>query len=65
MSTFFQAFGVGAFEDEDEDIYATEDMSNYDFSEEKKSSEKTDGEHKDQLPMVRICGACLAQNSMF
>ncbi|CAL4210802.1 unnamed protein product, partial [Meganyctiphanes norvegica] len=27
-----QAFGVGAFEEEDEDIYATEDMSNYDFS---------------------------------
>ncbi|XP_068230027.1 G patch domain-containing protein 1-like [Palaemon carinicauda] len=30
-----QAFGVGAFEDEDEDIYATDDMSNYDFGEEK------------------------------
>ncbi|XP_037068932.1 G patch domain-containing protein 1-like [Pollicipes pollicipes] len=28
-----QAFGVGAFEEEDEDIYTTEDMSNYDFSE--------------------------------
>ncbi|XP_033211365.1 G patch domain-containing protein 1 homolog [Belonocnema kinseyi] len=26
-----QAFGVGAFEEEDEDIYAKEDMSNYDF----------------------------------
>ena len=26
-----QAFGVGAFEDEDEDIYGAEDMSNYDF----------------------------------
>ncbi|KAF0307685.1 G patch domain-containing protein 1 [Amphibalanus amphitrite] len=26
-----QAFGVGAFEDEDDDIYGTEDMSNYDF----------------------------------
>lgn len=26
-----QAFGVGAFEDNDEDIYAKEDMSNYDF----------------------------------
>ncbi|XP_051172526.1 G patch domain-containing protein 1 homolog [Leptopilina boulardi] len=26
-----QAFGVGAFEAEDEDIYAREDMSNYDF----------------------------------
>lgn len=26
-----QAFGVGAFEDEDEDIYARDDMSRYDF----------------------------------
>ena len=27
-----KAFGVGAFEDEDEDIYAVEDMSNYNIS---------------------------------
>ncbi|XP_026750397.2 G patch domain-containing protein 1 homolog [Galleria mellonella] len=27
-----QAFGVGAFEADDEDIYATEDMSHYDFT---------------------------------
>ncbi|KAF7995402.1 hypothetical protein HCN44_006509 [Aphidius gifuensis] len=27
-----QAFGVGAFEADDEDIYAREDMSNYDFT---------------------------------
>lgn len=27
-----QAFGVGAFERDDEDIYATEDMSHYDFA---------------------------------
>lgn len=26
-----QAFGVGAFEEDDDDIYAREDMSNYDF----------------------------------
>jgi G patch domain-containing protein 1 len=26
-----QAFGVGAFEADDDDIYATEDMSHYDF----------------------------------
>lgn len=32
-----QAFGVGAYEDDDDDIYATEDMSNYDFSLEEKS----------------------------
>ncbi|KAG0714577.1 G patch domain-containing protein 1 [Chionoecetes opilio] len=35
-----QAFGVGAFEDEDEDIYATEDMSNYDFGEQKDAKSK-------------------------
>lgn len=28
----YQAFGVGAFETEDTDIYAQEDMSQYDFS---------------------------------
>lgn len=39
---FVQAFGVGAFEDADEDIYATEDMSMYDFGDDKKESpEKT------------------------
>lgn len=27
-----QGFGVGAFEDEDEDIYAKDDISQYDFS---------------------------------
>ncbi|CAI6355301.1 unnamed protein product [Macrosiphum euphorbiae] len=32
-----QAFGVGAYEDDDDDIYATEDMTNYDFSLEEKS----------------------------
>ncbi|KAK4319559.1 hypothetical protein Pmani_009503 [Petrolisthes manimaculis] len=38
-----QAFGVGAFEDVDDDIYATEDMSIYDFGEDKKqNSEKRD-----------------------
>ncbi|VDO96096.1 unnamed protein product [Soboliphyme baturini] len=29
---FGQAFGVGAFEEEDVDIYSVEDLSNYDFS---------------------------------
>jgi G patch domain-containing protein 1 len=29
---FFQAFGVGAFEEDDEDIYGREDLSQYDFS---------------------------------
>lgn len=32
-----QAFGVGAYEDDDDDIYAAEDMSNYDFSLEEKN----------------------------
>jgi len=27
-----QAFGVGAFEEEDDDIYSREDMSQYDFT---------------------------------
>ena len=27
-----QAFGVGAYEEEDEDIYNRDDMSRYDFS---------------------------------
>lgn len=29
---YVQAFGVGAFEEEDEDIYAKDDMSQYDFA---------------------------------
>lgn len=33
MTQFFnQAFGVGAFEREDQDIYAADDMSQYDFA---------------------------------
>ncbi|KAG8222457.1 hypothetical protein J437_LFUL002192, partial [Ladona fulva] len=37
-----QAFGVGAFEDEDEDIYSTEDMSHYDFALEDATEKKKD-----------------------
>lgn len=40
-----QAFGVGAFEDDDEDIYVREDMSQYDFSLE---SEPTTSKQKQQ-----------------
>lgn len=29
---FLQAFGVGAFEDEDDDIYGVDSLSNYDIS---------------------------------
>ncbi|KAJ9586453.1 hypothetical protein L9F63_019891 [Diploptera punctata] len=36
-----QAFGVGAFEEEDEDIYCQEDMSQYDFSLESTSKQKS------------------------
>ncbi|XP_046396978.1 G patch domain-containing protein 1 homolog [Ischnura elegans] len=36
-----QAFGVGAFEEEDEDIYSTEDMSHYDFSLEEENQKKS------------------------
>lgn len=32
-----QAFGVGAYEEDDDDIYKTDDMSNYDFSLEDKN----------------------------
>lgn len=36
-----QAFGVGAFEDDDDDIYAREDLSSYDFTLGEKSGEKS------------------------
>lgn len=49
-----QAFGVGAFEDEDEDIYATEDMSNYDFGEEKKDAQKKKMGQNFQSPMTLL-----------
>ena len=32
MVLFCQAFGVGALEDDDEDIYNTDHMSNYDIT---------------------------------
>ncbi|XP_023013048.2 G patch domain-containing protein 1 [Leptinotarsa decemlineata] len=35
-----QAFGVGAFENEDDDIYMKEDMSNYDFELRKEKEDK-------------------------
>lgn len=48
FAVFFKAFGVGAFEDDDEDIYATEDMSNYDFGEEKEAKDKKQGREEQQ-----------------
>ncbi|XP_039965122.1 G patch domain-containing protein 1 homolog [Bactrocera tryoni] len=45
-----QAFGVGALEDEDEDIYARDDMSRYDFSlEDRKPQKKKVIIEQDQL----------------
>ncbi|XP_014100323.3 G patch domain-containing protein 1 homolog [Bactrocera oleae] len=45
-----QAFGVGALEDEDEDIYARDDMSRYDFSlEDRKQQKKKVIIEQDQL----------------
>jgi len=40
--SLLQAFGVGAFENEDEDIYGTESMANYDtvLGDEPMSSER-------------------------
>lgn len=32
LQPYFQGFGVGALEKEDEDVYSTEDMSQYDFA---------------------------------
>lgn len=50
-----QAFGVGAFEDADEDIYATEDMSMYDFGDDKKQSpEKTGSSAQAQQNKVSV-----------
>lgn len=53
-----QAFGVGAFEEDDEDIYATEDMSNYDFGEEKEAKDKKQGRQEQQnmvmLGLVKV-----------
>nr|XP_042897430.1 G patch domain-containing protein 1 isoform X2 [Parasteatoda tepidariorum] len=36
-----QAFGVGAFEDDDEDVYSKDDMSQYDFSDFDPESDQT------------------------
>lgn len=63
-----QAFGVGAYEDEDEDIYAKDDMSKYDFdldndpneekNEKKKRSRWSEVENLEQI----IEGFHLSQN---
>lgn len=45
LSITGQAFGVGAFEEDDDDIYARDDMTNYDF----KLGEKSKGPVRKQI----------------
>ncbi|GIY18459.1 g patch domain-containing protein 1 [Caerostris darwini] len=57
-----QAFGVGAFEDDDEDIYTKDDMSQYDFSEMEPIKNSNAPDMKQQLDSLSIVlkGFCLA-----
>ncbi|CAL1290081.1 unnamed protein product [Larinioides sclopetarius] len=59
-----QAFGVGTFEDDDEDIYSKDDMSQYDFSdlEVKGTSQSTNTSGSKQLSIAHniVDGFCLA-----
>ncbi|CAG9865456.1 unnamed protein product [Phyllotreta striolata] len=45
-----QAFGVGAFEEDDDDIYVKEDMSNYDF--ELTKEKKTDQSRNKEVTLI-------------
>ncbi|KAH8261247.1 hypothetical protein KR044_005811 [Drosophila immigrans] len=47
-----QAFGVGAFEEEDDDIYARDDMTRYDFSLADKQPKKKKVEHVQQRHVI-------------
>ena len=47
-----QAFGVGAFEEDDDDIYAREDLTTYDFSLEDKTNEMKSIKEKHHLNVV-------------
>ncbi|XP_023224249.1 G patch domain-containing protein 1-like isoform X1 [Centruroides sculpturatus] len=62
-----QAFGVGAFEDEDDDIYAKDDMTQYDYflegtsnKQDTKEKPKRKNENKEEM----IEGFCLAIKSL-
>ncbi|GIY89373.1 g patch domain-containing protein 1 [Caerostris extrusa] len=57
-----QAFGVGAFEDDDEDIYTKDDMSQYDFSEMEPIKNSNAPDMKQQLNSLStvLKGFCLA-----
>lgn len=52
-----QAFGVGALEDEDDDIYAKDDLSGYDFSLDvsNKTKEKTDKKKEAVTTLKNVC----------
>lgn len=64
-----QAFGVGAFEDDDDDIYMKEDMSNYDFEltkEKETSSSKTAVRNKELVfNMFVKSSKCLIQKTQY
>ncbi|XP_058801098.1 G patch domain-containing protein 1 homolog [Phymastichus coffea] len=64
-----QAFGVGAFEAEDDDIYHREDMSRYDFAlgpEKKKSRwSKEEKQKKDCIEGFILCKEPLTQKKIF
>lgn len=47
-----QAFGVGAFEEEDEDIYARDDMTRYDFSLADKKPKQKKQQHVQQRHVI-------------
>ncbi|XP_017957616.1 G patch domain-containing protein 1 homolog isoform X2 [Drosophila navojoa] len=47
-----QAFGVGAFEEEDEDIYAKDDMTRYDFSLADKQPQKKKAQYVQQRHVI-------------
>ncbi|EDW79115.1 uncharacterized protein Dwil_GK12430 [Drosophila willistoni] len=47
-----QAFGVGAFEEEDEDIYARDDMTRYDFTLENKKPKQKKVQHVQQRHVI-------------
>lgn len=52
-----QAFGVGAFEEEDEDIYAKDDMSHYDFALETSASLREARRKEREKEKLAICEA--------
>ncbi|XP_076248488.1 G patch domain-containing protein 1 [Calliopsis andreniformis] len=67
LSIHGQAFGVGAFEADDEDIYAREDMSRYDFAlgpERKTKSRWSDDNNSKNLNNTCLEGFAPAKNKL-